>query len=108
MVHTRQSPVPFFFVSLGFLVVGLLLAVFAGLGWLFLLLAVRRVLTALPSTRRWLRARFRDLPEENPGTDRQLMLVTGVLRGVAALAWLALALIIFLQGNPSLLDMTAP
>jgi hypothetical protein len=30
-----------------------------------------------------------------------------ILRGVAALAWLALAVIIFLQGNPSLLDMTA-
>jgi hypothetical protein len=61
---------------------GVVLALFFGIGWLFLALTIRRALMIVPPLRRWVRERYLALPPEDPvekGSPQQLMRALGYL-----------------------------
>jgi hypothetical protein len=78
---------------------GVLLALFFGIGWLFLALTIRRALMIVPPLRRWVRERYLGQPPEAPvekGSPQQMVRALGYLT-IAAWAFLTVFAFIYIN-----------
>ena len=90
---------------LSFLVIGALLALFLGIGWLFLLLTLRRAVVFIPPLENKLRKHLLGLPPIRPAADPQMQRIRLVLGIVTLIAWTALTALAFVQLNVPLIQI---
>jgi hypothetical protein len=84
---------------------GVLLALFFGIGWLFLALTIRRALMILPPLRSWVRERCLDLPPEAPvekGTPQYLVRTLGY---VTIAGWVFVTMFAFIYLNIPVIEI---
>jgi hypothetical protein len=78
------------------ILVGAVLALFFGIGWLFLALTIRRALMIVPPLRGWIRERYLGLAPEPPverGSPQQMMRTLGY---VTIAAWVGVTVFAFI------------
>lgn len=90
---------------MSFLIIGVILALFFGIGWLFLLLTLRRAVVFIPPIENRLRERLLGLPPKRPPADPQVQRMTQILGIVTVLAWAGLTALAFIQLNIPLIQL---
>lgn len=86
-----------------FLLIGLILSTWFGLGWLFVSIAFQRLIISIPITRNKIQ-KFFSIPVsivDNKGWER----THKVLQTISIVGWFALALATFLKANVRLIDL---
>lgn len=90
---------------MSFLLVGVVLALFFGIGWLFLMLTLRRAIVFIPSVENQFRERLLGLPPRRPPADPQMQRVTQLLGVVTVLVWAGITILAFAQLNVPLIHL---
>lgn len=89
---------------MSFLVIGAILAIFWGIGWLFLMLTLRRAIVFIPPLENRLRERLLGLPPRQPPDDPRVGRMTQILGVITLLAWIGVTILAFAQLNIPLIQ----
>lgn len=88
-------------------VIGAVLAFFWGLGWFFLIVTLRRIVTYFPPIRRKFRVWFlgEEQDNEKEKTDPRTRFPSQLMGGIIILIWIGLTIYVFSQLNISLISI---
>lgn len=106
---SRSKVGRFLVLALPFWLVGLGLAIFVGLGWFFVVQALRRLILTVPAVRNWIGRLVLGEPTASEGADLRRSgadntPITFVLQGLATAGWAILAAVVLANFNVRLID----
>lgn len=103
-----KNHIKFILILILFWTIGILFALFFGLGWFFLIETLRRVLTYIPPLGRWFRKLIlgeEELLSQMKPTASQYELFSRVLGFMITLGWAMITIFVFTKINIPLLDI---
>jgi hypothetical protein len=102
-----KSNIKLFLFTFLWTIAGIVLAFFWGLGWFFLMLTLRRIVTNVPPLRRKLREFIYGpgLEMDSKDVSPPLRMASQIMAGIITVSWIGLTIFVFLRINIPLITI---